>query len=90
MHNSFSKTDSPATPHLHLTLEKLDSAWPSEIVARSEVGTFSGGLIKPRYLANLDSKGQGPEGRFMCGAKTAYDKSSLLAWLNARIHFGEK
>ncbi len=35
-------------------------------------------------LANLDSKGQGPEGKIRVARKVAYEIHSLVRWLEAR------
>ena len=37
-----------------------------------------------RTLANLDSLGQGPEKRIMLGNTIAYEKESLIRWLEER------
>jgi hypothetical protein len=65
-------------------LSKLISKWPSAYVARSEVARFSGGLFQPGTLANLDSKGEGPEGRIRIGRKVAYEIHSLVRWMEKR------
>lgn len=62
---------------------KLGRAWPSPIVSRTEIYKFSGGLLSPRTLANLDSLGDGPP-RGRCGRKIFYPVDSLVAWLKAR------
>ena len=38
----------------------------------------------PRSLANMDSLGQGPEKRIMLGNVVAYERKSLIEWLEAR------
>ena len=38
----------------------------------------------PRTLANMDSLGQGPEKRIMLGNTVAYERESLIEWLEAR------
>lgn len=58
--------------------------WPSEIIARTEIKVFTGGLISPKYIANLDSKGDGPQGRIKSGRKTGYQKRSFVEWLRER------
>ncbi|MGO9373798.1 MAG: hypothetical protein ACLQBD_17040 [Syntrophobacteraceae bacterium] len=58
--------------------------WGSPYVAREKVGEFSGGILHPRTLANLDSKGLGPKGRIRVGRKVAYDVVELCRWLAAR------
>lgn len=65
-------------------LSVLADKWPSSHVARDKVEEFSGGIIKPKYLANLDSLGKGPSGRVKIGRKVAYPVSSLIAWLQGR------
>ena len=73
----------------HFSLMK--KAWPSTLVARSEVGRFSGGVISPPYIANLDCRGLGPLDRIRIGRKVAYPVDSLVAWLQERSTvFGTK
>jgi len=66
---------------LNENFDLLKKSWPSTLVARSEVGRFSGGIISSRYIANLDSLGLGPEERISIGRKIAYPVESLLVWL---------
>lgn len=63
--------------------EKLIASWPAPIVARSEVGKFSGGILHPRTMANLDSLGQGP-GKIVIGGKVGYYTEVLAKWTEAR------
>ncbi len=65
-------------------LSYMADEWTSPVVARSKVGDFSGGVIGPKYIANLDSLGLGPAGRFRCGRKIVYDKKKLIRWLEER------
>ena len=62
----------------------LAEKWPSGIVARERVGDFSGGLLNPRTLANLDSQGLGPKKRIRFGKKIAYPVDSLIEWMQER------
>jgi len=64
-----------------VNLKVLAEKWPSTIVARSEVRKFSGGIVNPRTLANLDCLGLGPEGRFYIGRKCAYPVDKFICWL---------
>jgi hypothetical protein len=66
------------------TVKALVSRWPSAIVSRAEVRTFSGGAISGRYLANLDSAGEGPEGAFRIGGKVVYPTEQLAEWIESR------
>jgi len=68
-----------------IDLSNLAQKWPSSIVARTEVSNFSGGLINEKYLANLDSQGAGPAGRFKIGRKVGYSVDSLITWLEGRL-----
>lgn len=58
--------------------------WPSPIVARSEVSRFSGGLLHPRTLANLDARGEGPKTRIKQGRKVAYPVDALIEFMRER------
>ena len=68
----------------HPTFQTLAERWPSPLVARSEAFNFTGGIIDPSYLANLDSQGRGPQGRIRCGRKIAYPVDQFVEWLEAR------
>lgn len=57
--------------------------WPSTYVSREKVGEFSGGILHPRTLANLDSKGLGPQ-RYRVGRKVVYHVDDLCDWLSLR------
>ncbi len=59
--------------------------WPSEYVAREKIGAFTGGLIHPRTMANIDCQGNGPKGRLRFGNKIAYPLNELIDWLNNKI-----
>jgi hypothetical protein len=63
--------------------EKLIASWQSPIVARSEVGRFSGGILHPRTMANLDAKGEGP-GKIVVGGKVGYYTEVLARWTEGR------
>ena len=67
---------------MELAREMVDR-WPSAIVARQEIGKFSGGAISPRTVANLDSLGRGPE-KIQVGRKTCYRAIDLATWLIER------
>jgi hypothetical protein len=63
--------------------EQLAKNWPAPIVARSEGGTFTGGCLSPRTLANLDSLGEGPP-RVVVNGKVAYPVDTFIEWLKRR------
>ena len=58
--------------------------WKAPIVARTEAPTFSGGAVTEKYLANLDSQGLGPAGRFRIGRKVVYPTDQFIKWLESR------
>jgi hypothetical protein len=64
--------------------QELAKSWSSPLVAREEISRFSGGVLTPRYLANLDAAGKGPPVRLRIGRKIAYPVSSLILWLKNR------
>ena len=63
--------------------QEMAERWPSAVVARVEVERFTGGMMSAKYLANLDSLGEGPT-RIRCGRKVGYPTTDLVAWLRAR------
>ena len=69
---------------MKMDLKDLKQKWPSPVVARTEIRSFTGGLVSEKYMANLDSQGAGPEGRFKIGRKVGYSVDSLITWLENR------
>ena len=67
-----------------IDLSGMAKRWPSTIVAREQIGQFTGGTISPAYMANLDNRGAGPEGRIKIGRKVAYPIDTLVSWLENR------
>ena len=63
--------------------ELFKKSWPAPVVARSQVDVFSGGLLHPRTLRNLDSLGQGPP-RIKLGRLVAYPVDGLVQWMQER------
>ena len=73
---------------MRLNLSKPDfksmaEKWPSSHVSREKVSQFTGGILNPRTLANIDCKGEGPE-RIRIGRKIAYKVEDLCDWLSER------
>ncbi len=52
-------------------------------LTRRDVSRYFGNLISPRYLANLDSQGQGPKKTY-CGRKVVYASTDFIEWLSRR------
>jgi len=67
------------------TFTTMAENWPSPWIARHEVRNFTGGIIDPKYLANLDCQGKGPAGRIRIGRKIAYPVDQFVQWLEDRV-----
>ena len=67
--------------------QNMADKWGAEVVARTQISQFTGGLISEKYIANLDSQNKGPAGRFRCGRKVAYPVNEFVKWLEARSAF---
>lgn len=68
---------------------RLTSELPP-VVARAAVPKLLGGLVSAGTLANEDSAGTGPAGRFYLGKKAAYEREALVAWLRERLTAAKK
>jgi len=65
--------------------QEMADRWPSAIVARTEIKTFTGGLISSKYMANLDCLGKHCPPRVRIGMrKIAYPVGPLVVWLRKR------
>jgi len=60
------------------------------VIARAEIPRLLGGLVSAGTLANADSAGQGPAGRFYMGKRAAYGREELLDWLRERLTAAKK
>jgi hypothetical protein len=69
---------------MKVNLSKLAEKWPSAYVARDQVGKFSGGIISPQRIKNLDALGKGPVVRIRVGRRIAYPVAALIRFLEAR------
>lgn len=65
-------------------LSSMAEHWGSGVVAREKIEEFTGGVIKPKTLANLDSEGKGPNGAIRIGRKILYPVTEVIAWLETR------
>lgn len=68
--------------------EELRKSWSSPFVARSEVAKFSGGLLHPRTMANIDcdKEEDGPP-RVIFGMRgVAYERDGLVDWMRRRAY----
>lgn len=71
-------------------LSILATNWEAPVVAREEIGIFSGGILNPRTMANCDANGTGPKGKFRVGRKVAYDVKFLVEWMKNRQNINTK
>lgn len=69
---------------MKIDLSDLGARWPSAMVFRREVRKFTGGAYSGRYLANLDSRGEGPRNRVRIGRRIGYRVGDLVEWLEER------
>lgn len=65
---------------LNLLEESLPPFFP-----RKKVHVLTFGIVNPRTLANRDSKGTGPTGRFKVSRETWYSAPEFLEWLKLQI-----
>ena len=68
-----------------ISLQFLAAKWPSEVIVRKNVGTFTNGAMTPKTQANLDSLGQGPPERIRIGRQVAYPVDAYIRWLESRV-----
>lgn len=65
-------------------IKAIADRWKSNIVSRREVELFTGGAVTARNLANLDCKGEGPDGSFYIGRNRVYPVNAMVDWLISR------
>jgi len=63
---------------------EMAARWPSAVVARSKIDQFTGGLLSPKTIANLDSAGEGPPVRVEVYGHIGYPVESFTKWLRTR------
>ncbi len=56
-----------------------------KMLTRKDVGIYFRNIISPRYLANLDGKGLGPQKTYI-GTRVFYRTDDFIAWLQTRQH----
>lgn len=63
---------------------QLIEAWCAQlppVISRKRLDWFLGGIVSRKNIANLDSAGEGPQGRILVGRETVYNTHDLLVWL---------
>ena len=71
------------------TLRAAAEKWPTTILPRIKVPTFTGGLYSSGYMANMDSRGEGPEGSFWLGRQRVYPMDKFIEWLEKRLEVAD-
>lgn len=68
-----------------INLDELSDAWPSILVARSEIGEFTRGLYKPSSFNTFDGAKKGIKRKIRINTKIAYLKSDVIEWLKSKV-----
>ena len=55
-----------------------------ELIPRKFLSELIGGAISVKYLANLDSEGEGIKPRMRIGGRVAYPKDAAIKWFQQR------
>jgi hypothetical protein len=74
----------PTAPTPDDLFQKMVESWPAPFVARREIKRFTGGVFSPGHMANLDCRGEGPQGAFRIGRQTVYPTDDLANCLRQR------
>lgn len=64
--------------------QKIAEKWPSEIVFRSKVSAFSGGILHPRTCANWDANRSWQVQKYKIGNRVGYLKADLIKILREK------
>ncbi len=72
-----------------MTLQNLKDNWPSPIVARNQLAVFSGGLLNPKTIRNLDSMNKGIPGKLRLNRKVFYPVDNVIQWMESQITNGK-
>ena len=68
--------------------ESLRNKWKSNIVLRTQLSKFSGGILSSSTMAKLDCKGQGIGKTIRQCQKVAYQIDDVINWLEK--HYEKK
>ncbi len=72
-----------------IMMQALIDNWNSPIVPRKKFSEFSGGVYKPKTMANLDSLNRGPP-RLTNRKQALYLTVDAAKWLAERFHAPKK
>lgn len=78
------KSDAARSAAIEVILASAEK-YESTFITRDRVESFTGGAIRARTLANLDSLGKGIPGAFKLGRRQCYPIKNLIAWLVQRL-----
>ena len=67
-------------------LQQLSTELPV-FFTRKQACIHLGGLLSPRTLANLDSKGCGCPAKKLIGGKIVYPRAEFIKWLESRMNY---
>lgn len=59
-------------------------------VHRGQISWALGGSPTKETIANLDARGEGPEGKVYNGRKAVYPKHCAIDWICNRLNLGQK
>ena len=74
--------------HIDTFISNLEHELPSYFT-RQAACRYIDGLYTPKYLANLDAKGLGPQKKIHIGKKVCYERKDFLAWLSSNMKHTE-
>ena len=59
--------------------------WSATFVPRRSTQKATAGAYTPKYMANEDCAGRGPDGRFRLGGQICYPTENFARWLATRV-----
>lgn len=64
--------------------DQMAAKHPAPVIARRNIAEFTGGAVKPKQMANLDSLGEGCPDRLLINGHICYPVASFVTWLRHR------
>ncbi|WP_156921781.1 hypothetical protein [Desulfovibrio inopinatus] len=64
--------------------QEFVAAWEGHLppyFGRQAIETLFPGMISSKTVANLESKGEGPDGAYRLGGKVVYKRENFVRWL---------
>ena len=69
--------------------DQMAANHPAPVIARRNIAEFTGGAVKPKQMANLDSLGEGITDKLLINGHICYPVSSFVSWLRNRSKGGK-